>query len=80
MNRDEDTERVDVALNSLSEHFDSVQIFVTRHEPAEEDGTIHTAKGVGNWFCRYGQVKEWLIAQDERTRIHTRKNDEKSDE
>lgn len=73
--RDEDLERVKGAAESLGEHFDSVQIFVTRHEPSIEDGTINIAWSAGNWFTRYGQVREWLIKAEERSRVHIRKED-----
>lgn len=57
---------------ALGEHFDSVQIFTTRHESSEQDGTVTVHLGVGNWFARYGQVSEWLIKQDEWTRMNAR--------
>lgn len=70
--KDQDLDRVKAACELLGEHFDSVQIFVTRHEPAVEDGTINISWSAGNWFTRYGQVREWLIKADERTRAHVR--------
>jgi hypothetical protein len=36
---EEDANIVKAACNGLMEHFDSVQIFVTRDMPAELDGT-----------------------------------------
>lgn len=57
-------------ISSLSEHFDSVQIFCTRLTP--DGGTITTSKGSGNWYARYGQIKEWCIKQDETTREEVR--------
>lgn len=50
------------SIGRLMEHFDSVQVFVTKHCPAGKD--THTAsfvKGDGNWYARYGQVKEWAL-------------------
>jgi len=42
----------------IAEHFDTVQIFCTKKVP---DGTnVHTW-GDGNWYARYGQIKEWVI-------------------
>jgi len=73
-----DLKLLEDAAKKLGEHFDSVQIFATRHEPTIEDGTITVSYGVGNWFARYGQIKEWLIKSDERTRQAVR--DENSDE
>jgi hypothetical protein len=67
-----DIQRVSEAVNLLSEHFDTIQIFVTRHEPETENGTIRVHQGIGNWFARYGQVAEWMIRQDELTRRNVR--------
>ncbi len=58
------------ATDALREHFDTVQIFVTRHEGT--DGTVNVAFGSGNWFARKGQVSEWLEKEDEATREMTR--------
>ena len=61
------TEEQDLALvrshaNRLSEHFDTVQIFVTRASPC--GGTINVQLGSGNWFARYGQVQAWVRQQN----------------
>lgn len=48
----------------LREHFDTVQIFVTKH--AGQTGTINAQWGEGNWFARFGQVKDWMITQENR--------------
>lgn len=61
-------------VNALGEHFDTVQIFCTRHEPTEADGTIAIQKGVGNWFARYGHIRTWIAKQDESSRIEERKD------
>ncbi len=55
--------------NQLAEHFDTVQIFVTRHAAGELDGTVNANWGAGNWCARYGQIRNWMIKQDERTRM-----------
>lgn len=60
------------ACEQLGETFDTVQIFVTRHEAGEHDGTINIHYGSGNWFARYGQVKNWMIRADEQERNTTR--------
>lgn len=75
MSANPDIERVTQALNSLGEHFDTVHIFATRHEPAEADGTINVNNGVGNWFARYGQVKEWIVREERRSQITTEKSE-----
>lgn len=64
--------------SELGEHFDTVQVFCTRHEPGSDDGTVTVAFGTGNWFGRYGQVREWVVKQDEFTRIKVRSEEEKA--
>lgn len=71
----EDMDLVRKHVTSLGEHFDSVQIFVTRHEPAEKDGTVTINFGSGNWFARYGQVRNWVNVEEEASRIKVRKQD-----
>ncbi|MGP1665752.1 MAG: hypothetical protein ACTS5I_07570 [Rhodanobacter sp.] len=77
--QESDMQRLEKALESLSEHFDSCQIFVTRHESGTLDGTVNVNLGVGNWYARYGQVHEWLIKQDEMARVKARRDDASSD-
>lgn len=55
----------------LAEHFDSVQIFCTRHA-AEHDGTINAQWGEGNWFARYGSVRDWVVKKEEEMRVEVR--------
>lgn len=78
--KNEDMERVEAACRALGEHFDSVQIFVTRHEPFQRDGTVNINVGEGNWFTRYGQVSDWMIRQNERTRDYIREDERKDRE
>jgi len=59
---------VDKAVAELGEHFDTIQILVTRHASGDEGGTVNISIGVGNWFARYGQAKEWCLKAEERTR------------
>lgn len=63
-----DLDRLRSACEKLAEHFDTVQIFATRHEPEQEGGTVNVAFGNGNWFARYGFIHDWMIRQNERTR------------
>lgn len=72
MDGDVETKLVDDAINTLSEHFDSVQLFVSSHRG--EDGTARIDKGRGNWFTRFGQVHEWIERQQEITRLKARKD------
>lgn len=62
--RDEDMKRIQAALDLLSEHFDTVQVFCTRHEAGRLEGTVTADMGTGNWYARYGQVRAWLLHQD----------------
>lgn len=52
----------------LSEHVDSVQIFVSKQKDDGSQGTWHMSFGAGNWFSRYGQVRQWLEIEDEASR------------
>lgn len=47
----------------LAEHFDSVMIFCTRHQP-EDGGTVNCRYGSGDWFARYGHVSMWLKTEE----------------
>jgi hypothetical protein len=74
--RDSSKEDTDVAMltkhvNDLSEFFDSVHIFCSRHE-SNDTGTINANRGAGNWFARYGQIKEWILKQEEASRVNAR--------
>jgi len=70
-----DLQRLQKACEELSEHFDSVQIFVTRLSDDQDDdgeGTVNVNWGSGNWFARYGQIHAWLVKQDEQSRKEQR--------
>jgi hypothetical protein len=60
------------AIHDLGEHFESVQIFVPTHQPAEVGRTVHASAGVGNWYARYGQIREWIIRTEEETKCNVR--------
>lgn len=75
---DIELQRVKDACEVLAEHFDSVHIFTTRLKDDEapgDRGTVHITWGSGNWFTRYGQIKSWLIKQDEQSRKEVRDED-----
>ena len=46
----------------LSGSFDSVRIFVTRHDGVK--GTCRVTVGRGNFYAQYGQIREWLVEQE----------------
>lgn len=71
-----DVIRVKNAALALGEHFDACQIFCSRHEEGKHKGTVNVHIGVGNWFTRYGQIKDWIVKQDEFTRINSRQDEE----
>lgn len=66
--RDADVKLVSDICDQLIEHFDTVQIFCTRHESGERDGTTHISRGNGNWFARYGQIKDWVTTEEQLSR------------
>ena len=60
-----DMSPVDKAVDQLGEHFDTVQILVTKREG---DRTFAACRQSGCIYARYGQMREWLITVDEQTR------------
>ena len=50
-------------LLKLGEHFDHVHIFVQLDNPDEAGGkcTQMLNIGNGNWYARYGQIKEFVV-------------------
>lgn len=54
-----DMKRIESCVNELIMHFDSVQIFCTRTD-ADGINTQNMHLGKGNWFARYGQVKDYI--------------------
>ena len=67
-----DFQQVDRALATLTEFFETAQVFVTRHTAS---GTVNVNKGLGNWFARRGQVAEWLVKENENSRASIKEND-----
>jgi hypothetical protein len=61
---DTDVKRVQDAIDTLGEWFDTVQIHVTRNTGEKDGNTLSISRGTGNWFARYGQIHDWLIRQD----------------
>lgn len=57
MDQKEVTRRVDQALDSLGEFFESVQIIAT---DSDVDGSTYIARGRGNFYARKGSVQQWL--------------------
>lgn len=77
--KDIDMERVKRACADLGEHFDCCQIFVQRFQHGPDDdpeaGTVNINWGSGNYFARSGQIREWIIKQNERAKEDVRKEE-----
>ena len=77
---DQDQDNIQKHVDALMEHFDTVQIFVTRYE---NEGTTHLRHGSGNVFARRGQIAEWLTKEtardDEEVRESMREEDDDND-
>ncbi len=65
---------VDEFRDKLSEHCDSVRIFVSFPSLNGESDTVGYTNGGGNLFAQHGQVREWLEFQREYARIEARKD------
>ena len=74
--KDQDLARLKQHAAAMAEHFDTVQIFATRHE--QNAGTVHCAWGSGNFYARAGQVAAWLAKQDEDERDSARTKEDNS--
>jgi hypothetical protein len=61
--KDSDMDELKKCVAELMKRFDCVQIFASRHE-ADSGGTVNCHFGSGNWFARYGQVKQWTLIED----------------
>lgn len=70
---EEDNALLDSHAAQLSEHFESVQIIATRRRPGGI--TRLAARGGGNFYASLGAVREWLVMQEERTRIQERNHE-----
>lgn len=75
--KEADEQRVKEAVDLLSEHFDNVQIFCNSYKSGGMTSVF--AKGHGNWFARIGQIRYWLIRDDEDTRMEQRDADKREE-
>lgn len=64
-------EKVTKFLSEIGEHAESVRIFLTYPEGNGETGCY--TEGRGNFHAQTGQIREWIIRQDEIVRTHARK-------
>jgi hypothetical protein len=76
MTKEQLMELVDLHAAQLAEHFDSVRIFCTKHNSDGEgdSATQGYSKGRGNYYAQEGQIREWLTAMNEETRVNQRLN------
>lgn len=72
---DTDQKMVNEMRDWLLEHFDSVQIMVTRQNGGERKTGSYECGG-GNFYARLGQIQEWISIQDEYQRDWARKHAE----
>lgn len=63
---DKDIERVRKHTSQLSEFYDTAQIIVTKLK--SNGSTRRIAQGSGNWYARYGSVKEWITEVEEKAK------------
>ncbi len=52
------------AADKICEHVDAVTIFICKRREDGKDGTWRAAFGRGNYYTRYGQIKQWVLAED----------------
>lgn len=64
---------LDACVARLSEHYDAVEILVTRHDNGK---TKATSKGSGNWYARYGMAAEYVERMEEQIRLEKRDDHE----
>lgn len=60
------TELIQRHACAIGEHFDTVQIFCTKET---DTGTRSKNYGVGNWYARYGQVRDWVLSCEAQTKL-----------
>jgi hypothetical protein len=63
-------------VDKLSEHCDSVRIFITLPTGDGESNTAAMDRGSGNFYAQLGQITEWLCIQEQYQRNWAVRNDE----
>lgn len=58
---------LDFHVSALMEHYDSVQIMVTR---SDHTGTEDFMRGGGNWYARQGMAHDFITRDKARTEAH----------
>lgn len=52
-------DKVEKMCKELYPFVDAIHVFFTKHEN-NEVGTSRYDFGLGNWYARYGQIREWV--------------------
>lgn len=80
--QDPDWQRLQAHIAQLSEHYDSVQIFVTWKIKSDEGQPMCSALslGAGNIYARQGHIREWQIQQDHRAKLFVEQQDSDEDD
>lgn len=65
----EELERIDSLVRNLGEHWNSVLVLCSKVSDDGDGATDHIARGSGNVFARVQQAREYIIHQDEITRL-----------
>lgn len=79
---DKEVERIEKVVGQLMEHFDTVQVFATRHDTSDKavGGTLSFNVGRGNWYARMGHIREWIIKEDARVAAQTHREVNEEDD
>jgi hypothetical protein len=59
-----DFQRIQASCVGLGEHFDTVHILATKLTDDGRD-TVKFSWGKGNWYARYGQIREWVLLEEQ---------------
>lgn len=65
---------VSECVTRLSEHCDSVRIFVTSPSNDGSGCTDDLSDGAGNFLAQRGQIRDWMLRQDEYVKEHAKRN------
>lgn len=54
---------VEKFISDISEHVDSVTVFVNKKRDEGNKGTCNMVNGYGNWYARFGHIVDWVEYQ-----------------
>jgi hypothetical protein len=60
----EKSDLIQSLIESISDRFDTIQVFTTSHDPTTGE-TTYIGMGTGNFYARIGQIEEWTRLQKE---------------